>query len=63
MEAVARQVASNKQCPVIRNGWFSYRWSLILETGSIPSACTLRKDRPVEAVLLFLGWGVLSWFL
>ena len=35
MEAVARQFASNKKCMVIRNGWFSYRWSQILDQGSI----------------------------
>ena len=27
MEAVARQFAQDKKCLVIRNGWFSYRWS------------------------------------
>ena len=30
MEAVARQFANDKDCLVIRNGWFSYRWSQIL---------------------------------
>src|SRR5690606_10894315 len=29
MEAVARQFATDKRCLVIRNGWFSYRWSQI----------------------------------
>src|SRR5699024_3519892 len=37
MEAVARQFATNKKCLVIRNGWFSYRWSQIFEMGSIPA--------------------------
>ncbi|WP_028468360.1 aminotransferase class V-fold PLP-dependent enzyme [Neptunomonas japonica] len=45
MEAVARQFASDKKCMVIRNGWFSYRWTQILEMGSIPSACTVLKAR------------------
>ena len=27
MEAVARQIAVNKNVMVLRNGWFSYRWS------------------------------------
>ena len=31
MEAVARQFATDKRCLVLRNGWFSYRWSQILE--------------------------------
>ncbi|MGB0505706.1 MAG: aminotransferase class V-fold PLP-dependent enzyme [Pikeienuella sp.] len=37
MEAVARQFATNKRALVIRNGWFSYRWSQIFAAGSIPS--------------------------
>jgi len=43
MEAVARQFAANKDCLVIRNGWFSYRWSQILEMGNIPSKLTVLK--------------------
>ena len=38
MEAVARQFATGRNCLVIRNGWFSYRWSQIFEAGNIPSA-------------------------
>lgn len=45
MEAVARQFANDKKCLVIRNGWFSYRWSQILDTGSIPAECTVMKAR------------------
>ncbi|MDX1466837.1 MAG: alanine--glyoxylate aminotransferase family protein, partial [Halomonas sp.] len=37
MEAVARQFAKDRRCLVIRNGWFSYRWSQILSMGKIPS--------------------------
>ena len=48
MEAVARQFATNQQCLVIRNGWFSYRWTQIFEMGAIPLACTVLKARPVE---------------
>jgi len=47
MEAVARQLASEQQCLVIRNGWFSYRWTQILEMGAIPAATTVLKARPV----------------
>jgi aspartate aminotransferase-like enzyme len=37
MEAVVRQFASDQKCMVIRNGWFSYRWTQIFEAGSLPS--------------------------
>ena len=33
MEAVARQFASDEHVLVIRNGWFSYRWTQIFEAG------------------------------
>ena len=45
MEAVARQFAQGKRCLVIRNGWFSYRWSQILETGRIPAEANVLKAR------------------
>lgn len=48
MEAVARQFANDKKCLVIRNGWFSFRWSQILEMGNIPSETTVLKARPVN---------------
>ena len=46
MEAVARQFATGQKCLVIRNGWFSYRWSQIFESGSIPSQEVVLKARP-----------------
>ncbi|MBT3551453.1 MAG: alanine--glyoxylate aminotransferase family protein [Rhodospirillaceae bacterium] len=48
MEAVARQFATGKNCLVIRNGWFSYRWTQIFEAGNIPSKETVLKARLVE---------------
>jgi aspartate aminotransferase-like enzyme len=48
MEAVARQFATSKKCLVIRNGFFSFRWSQILEMGGIASGITVLKARPVE---------------
>jgi aspartate aminotransferase-like enzyme len=45
MEAVARQFATGKRCLVIRNGLFSFRWSQILETGSIASSTTVLQAR------------------
>jgi len=47
MEAVARQFATNRRTLVIRNGWFSYRWTQIFETGKIPAAQTVLQARPV----------------
>ena len=49
MEAVARQFATGKKCLVIRNGWFSYRWTQIFEMGAIPSESIVLKARPIEA--------------
>jgi len=43
MEAVARQFATNQNCLVLRNGWFSFRWSQIFEMGNIPSEATVMK--------------------
>jgi aspartate aminotransferase-like enzyme len=48
MEAVARQLANGKKCLIIRNGWFSFRWSQIFEMGQIPSETIVLKARPVE---------------
>lgn len=46
MEAVARQFALNNDVLVVRNGWFSYRWSQIIETGGLTSNTTVIKARP-----------------
>jgi aspartate aminotransferase-like enzyme len=48
MEAVARQLATGKKCLVIRNGWFSFRWTQVFEMGGIPSSSTVLKARPIE---------------
>ena len=48
MEAVARQFATNRKCLVIRNGFFSYRWSQIFDMGGIPSHSTVLKARQVD---------------
>ena len=47
MEAVARQFATDKKCLIIRNGWFSFRWSQIFEMGDIPSESTVMIARQV----------------
>lgn len=41
MEAVARQLAQDEDCLIIRNGWFSYRWTQILEKGKIAKSSTV----------------------
>jgi aspartate aminotransferase-like enzyme len=48
MEAVARQFAHGKRCLVIRNGWFSYRWSQIFEMGRIPEETIVLKARRID---------------
>ncbi|MEY2873702.1 MAG: hypothetical protein RLZZ373_1073 [Pseudomonadota bacterium] len=43
MEAVARQLATGQRVLVIRNGWFSFRWSQIFDMGGIPSETRVLK--------------------
>jgi aspartate aminotransferase-like enzyme len=47
MEAVARQFAGSKKVLIIRNGWFSYRWTQILDMGHIAAESTVLKARRV----------------
>ncbi|MDI1302012.1 MAG: aminotransferase class V-fold PLP-dependent enzyme [bacterium] len=49
MEAVARQLATGQKCLVLRNGWFSYRWTQIFEMGGIPAEALVLKAAPVAA--------------
>lgn len=48
MESVARQFVGGKKAMVIRNGWFSYRWTQIFDMGGIPSEHTVLKARRVS---------------
>jgi len=48
MEAVTRQLAEGQKCLIIRNGWFSYRWSQIIETGRITSDPIVLKAQPMQ---------------
>ena len=48
MEAVARQFAQDKKVLVIRNGWFSFRWTQIFDMGRIPAQSTVMKARRVN---------------
>ena len=46
MEAVARQLATDQHCVIVRNGWFSFRWSQILEAGKMAASTTVLTARP-----------------
>jgi aspartate aminotransferase-like enzyme len=49
MESVARQLATDNKALVIRNGWFSFRWTQIFEMGGIPSEEIVMKARRATA--------------
>ncbi len=46
MEAVARQFAGGRHALILRNGWFSYRWSQIFDAGGFASETTVVMARP-----------------
>ena len=46
MEAVARQFARNEKVLVVRNGWFSYRWTQIFDQGVAPAHAEIVCARP-----------------
>lgn len=46
MEAVARQFGRDAHSLIVRNGWFSYRWSQIFETGRFARETTVVMARP-----------------
>jgi aspartate aminotransferase-like enzyme len=48
MEAVARQLATGRRCLIVRNGLFSYRWSQILDAGSVAGETTVCRARPAS---------------
>ena len=45
MEAVARQFARGRKVLVVRNGWFSYRWSQIIESAELTAEASVLKAR------------------
>ena len=49
MEAVARQFAHGQKVMVIRNGWFSYRWTQVFDMGSIPASSVILKAKQQSA--------------
>lgn len=46
MEAVARQFGRDGHALVVRNGWFSYRWSQIFDAGGFAREVTVAMARP-----------------
>ena len=48
MESVARQFANNQKCLILRNGWFSYRWTQIFDAGNITKDIHVLKAKQVE---------------
>jgi aspartate aminotransferase-like enzyme len=42
MEAVARQFGTGAHCLIVRNGWFSYRWSQIFDMGGFAAETTVK---------------------
>lgn len=51
MEAVARQFAQDQDVLVVRNGWFSFRWSQILDQGRIARSVSVLQARPLNSEL------------
>jgi aspartate aminotransferase-like enzyme len=48
MEAVARQFAGGQPVLIVRNGWFSYRWTQIFEMAGVASSSTVLKARRAQ---------------
>lgn len=48
MEAVARQFAQDQKCLIIRNGWFSFRWTQIFEAGRLSNDVSVLEARQVR---------------
>ena len=48
MESVARQFAQGRHALIIRNGFFSFRWSQILDTGGIAARSTVLSARALS---------------
>ena len=48
MEAVARQFANQQKCLILRNGWFSYRWTQIFEMGGFATDIHVLKAQRTE---------------
>jgi aspartate aminotransferase-like enzyme len=47
MEAVARQFVQEQPVLIVRNGWFSYRWSQIIDAGHLSDKVTVLKARRI----------------
>lgn len=49
MEAIARQFADGADCLIIRNGWFSYRWTQIFDACGMAKSATVLAARQESA--------------
>ncbi len=49
MEAVARQFVQGQPCLILRNGWFSYRWTQIIDAAGLTDRAEVRKARQVDS--------------
>ena len=45
MEAVARQFANDENTMIVRNGWFSYRWTQIFDACGMTASSTVMKAK------------------
>ncbi len=43
MEAVVRALTADKDCVIVRNGWFSYRWTQILDATGVAKSSQVFK--------------------
>ena len=48
MESVARQFAHKQKCLIVRNGWFSYRWTQIMEMANIAQDVQVLKASQID---------------
>ncbi|MDO9526278.1 MAG: aminotransferase class V-fold PLP-dependent enzyme, partial [Gemmobacter sp.] len=46
MESVARQFGAGAHALIVRNGWFSYRWTQIFDAGGFAGKTTVVMARP-----------------
>ena len=48
MEAIARQFGDDEHVMIIRNGWFSFRWSEIMEKGRVAASTTVLAASQID---------------
>jgi len=48
MESVVRQFGRGRRCLIVRNGFFSFRWSQIIDMGGLDAGTRVITSRPVD---------------